>query len=97
MYHENELAWNIWSICSKYARGVSFSDIAEIVISEVRALVIDYEGTLDDFEKVLLIEETALPLIREIQKNRRKAEEQKKEFFGNNRRPQVPRKRPRRK
>jgi len=86
----------VWSICSRFARGVSFSDIAEISISEARSLLIDYEGYLEDFEKVLLIEEIALPLIRKMQKSKREAEEQKKQFFNHtqNKRTKVPRKKP---
>lgn len=73
LYRSNLLAWDIWLKCNNYARGVSMVDVAPIQMDMVMRLVEMYDGSMEDFDKVMLIEEKALPLIREKSESENKS------------------------
>jgi len=68
LIRSNALAWDIWVKCNNYGRGVSFADIATIEMKTLLDLLEVYDGSREDFEKVLFIEEIALPILRERNK-----------------------------
>lgn len=65
LFVESRLSWTLWCLCSGFSRGLSMSELAPINIDTALKLVEAYDGTVRDFESILLIESIALPILRE--------------------------------
>jgi hypothetical protein len=65
--HDNIQAWQAWAVLNQFGRQVGF-DVGYIDISKAIDYCRAYELTTDDLDKILLIDRTALPLIKEKQK-----------------------------
>jgi len=58
---ENHLSWKIWAICDRTSRQIGFSSIGPIDVKTAIELCHAYDGYLEDFEKVLMIEDIVFP------------------------------------
>lgn len=61
---ENDTSWFLWTLCSNYGRGAG-EGIHPIQINNVCVICELYDATIEDFEKVLWIEEHAYPILVE--------------------------------
>jgi hypothetical protein len=59
----NELAWNIWRVCSTHERPPAMGGLSPIRATAVSALVKDFGGDERDFWKILRIERELYPVI----------------------------------
>lgn len=70
------MAWKVWSICDRFARPVGgFGGIFRIEIKSVIETCRVYGTFLEDFEKVLLIEDIIFPRVRERMEREREQQE----------------------
>lgn len=69
LFSENELAVKLWQICSYHSRPVAgMGGVMPLMISEVKAVCEVYRANLQDFEKILKIEQAVFPMIQERHK-----------------------------
>jgi hypothetical protein len=62
--YTNRLSWELWLIASNYGRGDG-EGFFPIKASEVLSLCEAYDASLDDFEKILYVEENIRPYLEE--------------------------------
>jgi len=57
---ENALAWKIWNVAGSRDRPVTMAGVGFIPSTAILALCELYDGTLEDFEKILLLDNSFL-------------------------------------
>lgn len=79
LYEDNNTAWRLWTLLDQFDRPVSEYGIASIPTKAVRSMCAQY-GSGINFEKILIIEGTILPLRRvKLRKEMEARKEQNKQ------------------
>jgi len=60
--------WKIWGICDRHSRPLGFSSVGSIDVRAAIDLCDAYGAFLEDFERVLLIEDIIYPRMQEKMK-----------------------------
>ena len=83
LFISNQLAWQVWQVCSQFERPAGFGGIVPIRALSAARLVEMYGGSLSDFEKVLHIENQMLPYYRDQAESKQsKKQNQNQPFEG---------------